>query len=156
AILLVGLTPGLFLSIPMYLQYLIPILATLLYIGGLACAAHAVCTVRTPQGSIAWAVSLITFPLIAVPLYLVFGRSKFEGYVEAMRVARAEGHGQVEELIKKCHTFAAELPPDRRHDVAVLQRLAVLPCLGRNSVRLLIDGQATFDAIFEGIRQAKS
>jgi cardiolipin synthase len=140
----------------MYLHYLIPIFLSLLFMCGLACAAHAVCTARTAQGSIAWAVSLITFPLIAVPLYLVFGRNKFEGYVEAMRVAQAEGHGQLEELIRKCRSFAAELPPGRKHDVAVLQRPALLPCLGGNSVRLLIDGQATFDAIFEAIRRAKS
>jgi cardiolipin synthase len=40
---------------------------------------HAILGVRTSQGAIAWAVSLNTFPYIAVPAYWVFGRSNFEG-----------------------------------------------------------------------------
>jgi len=34
---------------------------------------------------VAWAMSLAIFPYVAVPLYLVFGRRKFYGYVEARR-----------------------------------------------------------------------
>ena len=34
---------------------------------------------RTAQGAIAWSVSLISIPFVAIPAYLVFGRSKFEG-----------------------------------------------------------------------------
>ena len=139
-----------------YLQWLIPILLTLLYLAGFACAIHAVYNARTPQGSIAWAVSLITLPFFSVPPYLVFGRNKFSGYVEAMRAAQQEGHLQLDELIKKAHAFDAKLSPARAADIAVLSRKTVLPCLRGNSVKLLIDGQATFDAIFEGIRTAKS
>ncbi len=50
---------------------------------GILSAAHAVMNVRTPQGSIAWAVSLVVIPYVAVPAYWVFGRSKFQGYVLA-------------------------------------------------------------------------
>ena len=54
-----------------------------LHLTGLACAIVAVMQTRSPQGAIAWAVSLITFPYLAVPLYLVFGRTKFQGYLAA-------------------------------------------------------------------------
>lgn len=37
------------------------------------------------QGSIAWAISLVTFPYVSVPAYWVLGRYKFNGYVIARR-----------------------------------------------------------------------
>src|SRR4051812_28437446 len=51
---------------------------------------HAILNVRTSQGTIAWAISLNTFPYVAVPAYWVFGRSNFEGYVVLRRKAVAE------------------------------------------------------------------
>ena len=50
---------------------------------GIISAVHATTTVRTSQGAIAWAACLLTMPLVAVPLYWVFGRNKFQGYVRA-------------------------------------------------------------------------
>lgn len=38
---------------------------------GLLSSIHAVMSTRTPQGAIAWAASLNTFPYIAVPAYWV-------------------------------------------------------------------------------------
>jgi cardiolipin synthase len=48
---------------------------------GIIAAIHAVMNARTSQGSIAWGISLVTFPLIALVLYAIFGRNKFKGYV---------------------------------------------------------------------------
>ena len=52
---------------------------------GFVSSIHAVMSARTSQGSIAWAVSLNTFPYLAVPAYWVLGRSQFDGYVTARR-----------------------------------------------------------------------
>lgn len=41
---------------------------------GLIAAVHAVLTVRTAQGSIAWAMSLFFIPYITLIPYLIFGR----------------------------------------------------------------------------------
>jgi cardiolipin synthase len=142
--------------IPTYLQWAIPIAVVLLHVAGLACAVEAVVSARTPQGSLAWALSLVTFPYVSVPLYLVFGRSEFEGYVAAQRAAGRQGREQLTELIKDAHTFGAQVAGDRAPDLTVFEKLAILPCLGGNAARLLIDGQATFAAIFEAIRRAKS
>jgi len=54
---------------------------------GIISAVSAVMSVRTSQGAVAWVVSLITFPYVAVPAYWVFGRNRFHGYVNAYRVA---------------------------------------------------------------------
>jgi cardiolipin synthase len=40
---------------------------------------------RTPQGATAWSIALISLPFLALPLYWVFGRKKFHGYVEIGR-----------------------------------------------------------------------
>ena len=54
-----------------------------LYLIGIICAIHALLSVRTPQGTIAWIATLIGMPIVAVPAYLIFGRSKFKGFVFA-------------------------------------------------------------------------
>ena len=48
---------------------------------GFLSSLHALPTVRTAQGTIAWIVSLNTLPYRAVPAFWVLGRSRFEGYV---------------------------------------------------------------------------
>lgn len=55
------------------------------HILGIANAAHAVINVRSFRGAIAWAISLVAFPWLAIPLYWIFGRSRFQGYSEAIR-----------------------------------------------------------------------
>jgi len=52
-------------------------LIALLHALGSIAAIHAVLTVRTAQGSIAWALSLLFIPYLTLIPYLVFGRSTF-------------------------------------------------------------------------------
>ena len=47
---------------------------------GIASALHAVMNAKSSQGAIAWGISLVTFPFLALPLYAIFGRTKFQGY----------------------------------------------------------------------------
>ena len=56
---------------------------------GVLAAVHAVLTVRTSQGAIAWAISLVTLPEFTLIPYLIFGRSTFAGYVDARRFNNA-------------------------------------------------------------------
>ena len=46
---------------------------------GILFAIRAVLKTRTAQGAIAWTLALLTVPVVAVPLYLVFGRGRFRG-----------------------------------------------------------------------------
>ena len=54
-------------------------------VAGFLTAVKAIMETRTAQGAIAWAVSLIALPWVAVPAYWIFGRTKFAGYVTARR-----------------------------------------------------------------------
>ena len=65
----------------------ITFILTLIHLLGVLSAIHAVASVRTPQGAIAWAISLSTFPYITLPLYWILGRNRFHSYVEALRSA---------------------------------------------------------------------
>lgn len=54
---------------------LLTVIATIMHILGVLSAIKAIMEFRTPQGAIAWALGLVTFPYIAVPAYWVFGMS---------------------------------------------------------------------------------
>ncbi|HEX5818738.1 MAG TPA: cardiolipin synthase [Gemmatimonadales bacterium] len=134
---------------------LLTIALVLLHLTGLACALVAIMQTRTPQGAIAWSVSLITFPYVAVPLYLVFGRTKFQGYLTAReRVA--------EQVVAASTRLGAAIEPyvvrPAQHIPAhaALTRIAQQPFTDRNAVSLLIDGEAAFASIFAGIAAART
>ena len=73
------------------------VIATLHFLGTLA-AIHAVLTVRTAQGSIAWALSLMFMPYLTLIPYLIFGRSTFDAYIQARRQANQEMHTAITAL----------------------------------------------------------
>jgi len=50
---------------------------------GILTSIHAVMQTRTSQGAVAWIVCLIALPVVAVPAYWLFGRNRFNGYVNA-------------------------------------------------------------------------
>ena len=129
-------------------------LVVLFHVLGLLGSVNAVMTARTAQGAIAWAVSLNTFPYVAVPAYWVFGRRKFEGYVESFQKHDAQLRRFVQEFRSRLAPY--EIAREERvPDYEALKTLARSPLLGRNDVELLIDGEATFDSIIEGIGRAR-
>ena len=56
------------------------------HLAGLLAIVHVFMVGRTSEGSIAWCITLITFPYASLPLYLIFGRKRFRGYVKARRL----------------------------------------------------------------------
>ncbi len=56
---------------------------------GILFAVDAVMGQRSSQGTIAWAIGLVALPVVAIPLYVLFGRTRFRGYVVALREADA-------------------------------------------------------------------
>lgn len=115
---------------------------------------HAILGVRTSQGAIAWAVSLNTFPYVAVPAYWVFGRSNFEGYVVLRRRLAAE-MSDAERQVARDLLAMRPAPGSEPASATLLEKLAKLPATRGNHTELLINGEATFRAIFESIEQAR-
>src|SRR5690606_13758216 len=111
---------------------------------GVVAAIHAVLTVRTAQGALAWGLSLFFLPYLTLLPYLVFGRSRFDAYVKARRQANTEMHHAIAAQDWRPwveEAKAAQNAPAYQQLLA-LQRLSRLPCLAGNRVQLLIDGEA--------------
>ncbi len=130
------------------------ILIALCELAGFLTALKAIMETRTAQGAIAWAVSLITLPYIAVPAYWVFGRTKFAGYVTARREEMLKTNALARKLAAEFDRQRMQTKAGRSEEI-LLERLAKLPFTARNRATLLVDGKATFDAIFEAIAAAK-
>ena len=60
------------------------------YVLGIISAIDSIMSTRTEPGAIAWSIALVTAPVVAVPAYWVLGRSRFEGYVEALEDAQED------------------------------------------------------------------
>ncbi|MDT0632257.1 cardiolipin synthase [Rubrivirga sp. S365] len=133
---------------------------------GFLAVIDAVMNTRTPQGATAWVFALATLPLVALPLYLVFGRSKFEDYVEALQdfnVRVREGvegarHGPLAPFLVEPGEDAGEGGAEDAREAGEMRAFGALsttPFTSGNRVRLLVDGDETFEAIFAGIDAAE-
>jgi cardiolipin synthase len=122
---------------------------------GVLTAFHNVMRTRTPPGAVAWFFALVLFPVVSLPLYWIFGRNKFEGYV----VSRQKGDLEIQQQValgleRFAEVHGADLPGDSER-FRVCEKLASLPFTGENNVHLLIDGDATFSAIIKAIEGAE-
>ena len=124
-------------------------------IGGIYFAVKAVMISRTPQASIAWGLALVIFPYAAIPLFLIFGESRFSGYSLA-------GSGAVPELdaaFRKVQEGIARFRKDFPAKYSDADQLAInlrgLPVVSGNRTKLLVDGGQAFPAIFEALETAK-
>jgi cardiolipin synthase len=130
------------------------VVLVLAYVMAIVSALEAILKARTSQGAIAWTISLLTFPVLTVPLYLVFGRNKFDGYLEQRDEIEAESL----RLIRHTSGAVAEhVVPVSNHTpmYTSLFNLARMPATTGNRVELLIDGEQTFDSILQGLRSAE-
>lgn len=135
------------------------IVYALLELLGILSALDAVMHARTPQGAAAWAIALVLMPVLALPLYWVFGRSRFSDYVNALRTFDID----VDARLQHAHARLGDwiIPPEEAGDVRTeselrgFAQLARVPFIRGNSLRLLVDGDVTFDAIFAAVDAAK-
>ncbi len=122
-----------------------------LYCVAIVFAVRAAQTARTPQGAVGWVVFLLSAPMFGVPLYLFLGHHRFRGY----RIARQQSE-RVVEGIKTFADFSKPDPETMRVNPRPFEALAHLPVSRGNGAELLIDGEATFDAILDAIDRAKN
>lgn len=132
----------------MSLTQFLTLLAMLLHVAGILAAMHAVMHTRTPQGAFAWVLGLALLPYATLIPYLYLGRSHFQGYVtlhrmHRQRLARAALRGESVGVPEQCSQYAAltQMLGNHFHEGQQLQ--------------LLVDGDATFEAIFRAIAQAE-
>lgn len=123
---------------------------------GITAAVSAMVRPRTPQGAVAWAVSLVTMPLVALPLYAVFGSYRFSGYVKVRRIRNVRLRRELDaglQSLRERHGNSKGTPECAFSPV--FQSLSGVPFLAGNELRLLVDGHAFFDALFKAIESAR-
>ena len=131
--------------------YVVPLFTLFGVLSALDALLHA----RTPQGSMGWAVALVAFPLLSVPLYWFFGRTQFSEYVKDMRVIDA----RVEQVLadERSSVLARHMQhdADERGELAAFRGLASFPFTRGNGAKLLVDGEETFPALLGAIEKAE-
>lgn len=131
------------------------VLTALIYVVGFVSAGHALFRTRTVEGTIAWVISLVLFPYLALPAYWLLHSFRFQRYTRVLRQAAAEHRLQLDGVFSQLAAARRQAPPALPPEAGVLERLAALPFLGGNEARLLVDGRATFAAIFAAIEDAR-
>ena len=130
------------------------IVVSSVYLLGALNAAHAIMKVRLAQSAIAWSVFLLTMPWIAMPIYWVFGRRKFEGYTKLMRRAQTKYESDRSHLCELMTPFV----PLQQEPIKTLNAAAVklnaFPFTFGNETRLLINASQTYMKMFEAIEKA--
>jgi len=124
---------------------LLAFIAVMLHAAGAFAALHALMRTRTAQGAVAWVIGLVLLPYVMLVPYLFLGRSRFRGYVDMHRRRRDE-------------RGTAAVGADRGVDDARYAGIAAMLGIalrGGHRLRLLVDGEATFAAIFDAIAQAE-
>ncbi|WP_027961127.1 cardiolipin synthase [Halomonas halodenitrificans] len=133
-------------------SWLIGLAIFTMYVLGVLSAVLALLSSRTSQGAVAWILSLLTFPYLAVPAYWIFGQPRFYGYVTA--------RGQRDSILRRVLArYRSHIDPYLTDvhdpDVRAVEQLAQMPLTSGNRAELLVDGQATFESLFDGIDRAE-
>ena len=118
-------------------------------------AFHAILNTRTSQAAIAWAISLVIIPLLILPLYLIFGSSRFHGYKESFRKASLDDIETAKRAFEQIEQFHVSHIDELEGVTSTVKNLEHLPFTSHNSVQLLINGQKTYKAMLEAIEQAQ-
>jgi cardiolipin synthase len=127
---------------------------TLLELLGILAAVHAVMNARTSQGATAWAIALVMLPLVSLVPYAIFGRNKFQGYVN--RRSRQDAHiHHLSDLFQAAAQARDMIRPPRTEAQRALTGLARMPILKFNRSALLINGAPTFARMFADLAAAR-
>lgn len=121
-----------------------------LHLAGVLAAMHAVMNTRTPQGAFAWALGLVFLPYVTLIPYLYLGRSRFLGYIDLHRARRGQMQALAE--VQLAHGDDAADVSERYDEIA--RMLGARFHTGQR-LELLVNGEATFDAILAAIGEAK-
>jgi cardiolipin synthase len=122
---------------------------------GIFLALRAVLIARTPQSAIGWAIALVVVPILAIPFFLVFGESRFSGYTRAGTGNCSRLDGALRATARHLDIHRSGIAEHWTDGFRIAENLSGLPATGGNAVRLLVDGDATFDAIFRAIDAAR-
>jgi len=137
------------------IRYFWGLLTAMVEVVGLVLALRAILIARTPQAAIGWVLILLVLPVVGIPLFLVFGESRFSGYTRAGTGKSKALDEALKATVRHLEGYHAEVRGLCADGSKVAQSISKLPPTTGNRVRLLIDGQQTFDDMFRTIDSAR-
>jgi len=133
----------------------IAILVAGLYLAAMACIYRILLTYRTAQGALAWIIALLGLPYVAVPLFVLIGRNRFGGYVKARRMGDRAISNLIEQFEQQTTSISGQPRSTLSDELDVLCKLNRQPFTDGNHCTLLKDGEATFQALFDDMEDAR-
>ena len=124
-------------------HWTISLIGPLLYLAAAFVAFQAIKRARTPQGAVGWTVFLFAWPILALPLYLLFGYARVQSYAEARREAD----------MNLPDGSSAAIPPDPESAarLAEVRAVSLHPVSRGNAMTLLPEGQGAFEAMIGAV-----
>ncbi len=142
--------------IDLYDVTLVAVVLAVVELIGILLAVDAVMRPRSSQAAIAWSIALVALPFVTIPIYIIFGRTRFHGYQTALREKEAVVGQRLTDWFARMEATAAE-PQEGLEAVEDLVRgLTKIPFTRGNRVDLLVDGEATYGAMLDAIAEAES
>lgn len=129
------------------------IILVLCYLIGFFCAFRALWRCRTPQGTVAWILALITVPMLSVPLFLIFGRKKFIGYIKKRQHFDREARKEIKEIEKLLNSKLTVTPLPYLSNL--IDESETLGFTEHNKIDLLINGEETYTSMLQTIEKAE-
>ena len=126
----------------------------ILYMVGILHLLHVLMHVRTSQGTVAWAVSLLCVPFVAIPLYWLLGRTRFTRNIGGRREQDEALAKMTVDMEHRLRDLEVEIPNDDAFERAA-ELLGGLPFTRGNDLRVLVDGKDAFERIFKAIECAE-
>lgn len=132
----------------------IELVVSLSYLLGFILAIDALWKSRTPQGATAWVIALLLLPMVTIPFFLIFGKSRFIGKVELKKIKDKNAIAEINEIEHFLN-----------HDLSQKQKLICLDHIAElagqpgftngNHAEILINGEETYPLILKHISEAK-
>lgn len=110
---------------------------------------------RTPQGATAWVMSLLSFPFITVPIFILFGKNKFEGYGNKRRILDRE----VQKEFERLNAIRSEYIPSTDEMKMITKLVSPKNQPGftrRNSIKLLVNADEAYPEMLHAMKNARS
>ena len=125
------------------------------YIFGFFLAIDALWKSRTPQGATAWVLALLLMPIVTIPFFLVFGKSRFSGRIKFKELKNEKALKELREI----EEFLDEQLLQTKNLIS-LDKIADCSSMpgftNGNHASLLINGEQTYGEMLEEINKAKS
>lgn len=123
---------------------------------GVALAVDAVMRPRSSQAAIAWSIALIGLPAVTIPLYVIFGRTRFHGYSEALREKEALVGEQLLDWFSHMTAAASPLSDGLEAIDDLVRGLTRISFTRGNRTELLVDGEATYRSMLDAVEAANA